>query len=76
MKQKIKEITFKQYVGSRIKWRRNQLDMPLRELGEIVGLSASFLSDVENGKRGISVKNMWSIANTLERKLDWFVAGY
>lgn len=70
------EVTFSQFVGGRIRKRRNELGITAETLADYAGLSKSFLSDVENGKRSMSFGNMAKIAKQLGRSLDWFVKGW
>jgi transcriptional regulator with XRE-family HTH domain len=70
------EVSFSQFVGKRICERRKELGMTAESLADNAGLSKSFLSDVENGKRSMSFGNMAKIAKQLGRSLDWFVKGW
>lgn len=60
-------------VGARIRQRREDLGLSQARLAREAGLSVSFLSDVENGKRGMGVESLLAVAKVLGRKLDWFV---
>jgi transcriptional regulator with XRE-family HTH domain len=53
-------------IGSRLKSRRNELGISLRELGRRTDLSASFLSQVELNKTSLSIDSMRRIAEALD----------
>jgi transcriptional regulator with XRE-family HTH domain len=52
-------------IGQRIRDRRNELNMSLRDLGEKTELTASFLSQVENDLTSPSISSLQRIANAL-----------
>ncbi len=52
-------------LGAKIKAARRAAGLSLRTLSERCGLSYSFLSDLENGKRSISVRNLYALAFAL-----------
>jgi transcriptional regulator with XRE-family HTH domain len=53
-------------VGARIRQRRKELGYSLRELGERANLTASFLSQLENGQSSVSLASLQRIATALE----------
>lgn len=53
-------------VGQRIRQRRKELGFSLRELGARTGLTASFLSQVENHQCSLSLASLQRIATALE----------
>ncbi len=53
-------------VGERIRQRRKELGYSLRELGARTDLTASFLSQVENGQCSPSLSSLQRIATALE----------
>jgi len=57
-------------LGDRIKKRRNEKTMSLRELAEKVEVSASFLSQIEQGKASPSIENLKKIANELDIRVS------
>lgn len=57
-------------LGERIKKRRNERGMSLRDLAEKVEVSASFLSQVEQGKASPSIENLKKIANELDVRVS------
>jgi transcriptional regulator with XRE-family HTH domain len=62
-------------VGERIKQRRLELGWTQDQLCTKVGLSKSFLSELEGGKRSVSAKNLLNIAQTLSVSLDYLMTG-
>jgi transcriptional regulator with XRE-family HTH domain len=56
--------------GARIRSRRRELGLSLRELGSRVGVSASMLSQVENGRCRASVATLYKLVNELGLTLD------
>jgi transcriptional regulator with XRE-family HTH domain len=53
-------------VGERIRQRRKKLGYSLRELGTRAGLTASFLSQIENNQCSPSLASLDRIATALE----------
>lgn len=62
-------------VGERIKMRRNELGWTQEQLAQKAGISKSFLSDLENGKRSVSAENLLDIARVLNLSLDYLMTG-
>jgi y4mF family transcriptional regulator len=62
-------------VGERIKKRRSELDWTQEQLAQKAGISKSFLSDLENGKRSVSANNLLDIARALGVSLDFLMTG-
>ena len=60
-------------IGERIKKSRNDRGLSLRELATKVELSASFLSQIEQGKASPSIENLKKIANYLEVKVSYLI---
>jgi transcriptional regulator with XRE-family HTH domain len=60
-------------IGGRIRLRRKELDLSLRELGEQAGVSASFLSQVENDQVSPSLNSLQSIATALQVPMFYFL---
>jgi len=56
-------------LGENIRKIRNQRGYSQEEFAEIAGFSRSYYTEVETGKRNISVLNLVKIAETL--KADW-----
>jgi transcriptional regulator with XRE-family HTH domain len=62
-------------VGERIKQRRLEIGWTQDQLCTKAGLSKSFLSELENGKRNVSASNLLDIARTLNVSLDYLMTG-
>lgn len=62
-------------VGERIKARRAELSWTQEQLAQKAGISKSFLSELENGKRRVSADNLLEIARTLSVSLDYLMTG-
>lgn len=62
-------------VGERIKARRDELDWTQDKLAEEAGISKSFLSDLENGKRNVGADKLLDIARALSLSLDYLMTG-
>ena len=60
-------------VGERIRQRRKELGYSLRELGARTNLTASFLSQVENGQCSPSLSSLQRIASALETPMFAFL---
>lgn len=61
-------------IGALIRARRRQLHMTLQALGELAGLSAGFLSQVERDQATPSLGALAGIARGLGVDIDYFVA--
>jgi transcriptional regulator with XRE-family HTH domain len=73
---KVVEITFAQYVGSRIRERREELEMTQDDVIAVCDISKAFLSECENGKRSIGFSKLYQLAQVLNRTTDWFAKGW
>jgi transcriptional regulator with XRE-family HTH domain len=62
-------------VGERIKKRRNELGWTQDMLAQKAGVSKSFLSDLENGKRNVGADTLLEIARALSLSLDYLMEG-
>ena len=62
-------------VGERIKERRLEIRWTQDQLCTKAGLSKSFLSELENGKRSVSASNLLDIARALNVSLDYLMTG-
>lgn len=50
-------------VGRKAREVRMSQNMTLREAADKAGISCGYLSDLENGKRGVSVFILWKLVN-------------
>ena len=62
-------------VGDRIKSRREELKWTQDDLSKKAGISKSFLSDLENGKRNVGADKLLDIARALSLSLDYLMTG-
>jgi len=62
-------------MGKRIAQLREANGMTQRQLADRAGISVTFLSEVENGKRNISMGKLVSIAEELETTTDYLARG-
>ena len=60
-------------IGSRIRARRQELDLSLRELAERVSLTASFLSQIERDLTSPSIESLRKISDALEVPIFYFL---
>ena len=60
-------------LGHRLKKRRRELNLSLRELAERVGLTASFLSQVERDLVSPSIKSLRKISAALDVPIFYFL---
>ena len=62
-------------LGDRIKQRRTELKWTQDELAIKAGISKSFLSEIENGKKSISADTLLSFSKALNCSLDYLMEG-
>lgn len=62
-------------VGERIRKRRTELEWTQDVLSQKAGISKSFLSDLENGKRNVGADTLYDIARVLSLSLDYLMTG-
>lgn len=60
-------------VGNKIRERRNFLKVTQENLANDINVSASFIFDIENGRRKMSLETMIKISIALKTSLDYFV---
>lgn len=60
-------------VGNKIRERRNFLKVKQENLANDINVSASFISDIENGRRKMSLETMIKISIALKTSLDYFI---
>lgn len=62
-------------IGKKIREKRKGAGLSLRELGELTGLTASFLSQVENDATSPSINSLQRIATALKTPVFTFLNG-
>lgn len=60
-------------LGNKIRERRNFLKVTQENLANDINVSASFISDIENGRRKMSLETMIKISLALKTSLDYFI---
>lgn len=63
-------MDIKQIFGNNIKHYREKKGLTQQQLADIVGLQRAYLSDVECGKRNVTLDIMAQISNGLDIKLQ------
>jgi transcriptional regulator with XRE-family HTH domain len=61
-------------VGERLRKRRKELRLTLKEVAEYTHLTSSFLSQVENNKVNLSLNSLHLIADALDVPVTYFMA--
>jgi transcriptional regulator with XRE-family HTH domain len=59
-------------IGIRVRTRRKELNLTIRELARRTGLSASFISQVEHSKTKVSLDSLRPIAEHLDSSIHYF----
>src|SRR5260370_10464142 len=62
-------------VGKRIAEVREERGLTQRQLADKAGLSVTFLSEIENGKRNLSSGKLLRIADELGKSMDYLARG-
>ena len=62
-------------MGKRLAQLREDKGMTQKQLADRAGISVTFLSEVENGKRNISMGKLLSIADELDTTSDYLARG-
>jgi transcriptional regulator with XRE-family HTH domain len=62
-------------MGRRIKARRLALNMNRERVALELGVTAKFISAIENGDKGVSVENLYKLKQLLGVSMDFLVEG-
>ena len=62
-----------QEIGKRIKQARQAKGISQMELAEAVGISVSFLSNIEVGRQSMNIRTLIAISDTLDVSTDWIL---
>jgi len=62
-------------VGERVRRIRTNLSLTQDELAQKAGISKSFLSDLENGKRSIGAETLLDLGRAMSVSLDYLMTG-
>ncbi len=60
-------------IGQRIKQARQAKGMSQMELAEAIGISVSFLSNIEVGKQSMNIRTLIAISDILDVSTDWIL---
>lgn len=63
-------------VGFRIGQRRRELKLKQKELAEMINISPKYLSNLETGKRHVSIEMLALLCASLNTTYDYFMLGY
>ncbi|NLV75923.1 MAG: helix-turn-helix transcriptional regulator [Tissierellia bacterium] len=63
----------KKIFAERVKMLRKQKNIKQSELGEMVGLSYTAISDIERGRRTTTIEKLVAIADYFEVSIDYLV---
>lgn len=61
-------------IGSRLRHRRKEIGLSLRQLADMIGVTASFLSQVENSKTNVALKSLQKLSEALAVPLLYFLS--
>ena len=62
-------------IGDRIKSRRKELKLTIKNIHETTGLSIGNISDMENNKYAPSTSSLIPLSKVLECSIDWILTG-
>lgn len=62
-------------IGNRIRTRREELHITREQLAELLDITPKFCSDIENGARGMSLKTLMRVSETLYMTTDYILFG-
>ena len=60
-------------IGKRIKQARQAKGLSQMELAEAVGISVSFLSNIEVGRQSMNIRTLIAISDALDVSTDWIL---
>lgn len=70
----MRELNFKE-IGKRIRNQREQLNYTREQLAEKLDVSSKFISDIELGVKGISIKTLANLTDILNMNADYLLFG-
>lgn len=62
-------------IGNKIYQLRRSINMTQQELADKIGISVTFLSEIENGRKSMSVDTLVNLSKGLQVSLDTIVFG-
>lgn len=69
----ITEEQLRKILGTRVKAMRQLRGLKQAELGRRIGATQSFVTNLENGRRGASLSNLVALGQTLNVSIDWLL---
>ncbi len=69
-------MNINQIFGKRVKEKRNELGYSQEKLANIAEIDRTYLPDVENGKRNVSLLVASKIAKALDTPIEELLKGY
>lgn len=69
------EIVDLKGMGERIRTRREELNLSREQLAELLDVSSKFISDIEFGIRGVSLKRLVLLSSSLLIPVDYILFG-
>jgi transcriptional regulator with XRE-family HTH domain len=66
------EAAENRWLGERLRQRRRQRQLSIRELSQMAGLSVGMVSQIERGLSAPSLRTLRLLANTLDVPISWF----
>ncbi len=70
----LKELDLRE-MGKRIRAKREFLQITREQLAEKLGVSSQFISDVEYGHKGLSIKRLYMLCQVLDVSADYILVG-
>ena len=65
----------KALIGGRVRRHREYLRLTRERLAELSGLSVQFLSDIELGRKNMSARSLYRVAQALNLSADYILFG-
>ena len=72
--EKLKSLDL-QEMGRRIRAKREFLNMTREDLAEQIDVSSQFISDIEYGHKGLSIRRLYMLCQVLQLSADYVLAG-
>ena len=66
-------MTEYQVIGKKLKELREMKELSQEDLAIILGIKQPYYSQLENGKKKITIEQITKIANEFDLPLDWFL---
>jgi transcriptional regulator with XRE-family HTH domain len=63
-------VDIRMRLGKAVKYRRKELEISQEELAERADLHRTYISDLERGKRNVSIENIEKLANALNLSIS------